>query len=400
MNTSTFRYSLLVTAILLTAEVQADASDTIRINGFASIVGGMTTNEGTARNININTNPISSAEAPATYRADGVTEGIYDDKLSFKPDTNFGLQLSADLSQNLSVTGQITGNGGEDFDANISWAYLTYQINGNLTLQAGRQRLPMYFYSDFIDVGYAYHWIRPPQDLAVPVMDTFEGVKLSWNTSIDNLDWAVDAYLGSGSEDLGEDLGDGDFDNIYGFAVKTSNPWLQLRASYVQSDTLIGDGRFSRNGVTQGTNQTPVTFKFYGLAAHINIDNVFVVSEYTYSDTNEPFGPDSGLFGFVDDEGWYISTGIRLENFTPHITYGERITTYEQTGFSSTEAIREYWIIGTRWDFHPSAAAKIEYLVRSDKSDAFYKNAFGPLGTGTADSFEVDHISFGIDLIF
>lgn len=400
MKKTPFTPYILASAIAVASGAQAAE---VRINGFASVVGGTTLSQGTA------TNQITGATSKATYAADGVTEGVYDDEISFKPDSNFGLQISADLGSGLSVTGQITGNGGEDFDANVSWAYITYEINDNWSIMGGRQRLPLFFYSDFIDVGYAYHWIRPPQDLAAARSDTLEGVKLAWKTSTDNWDWSLDGYYGTSTEAI-DGLGDLETRDTHGLVAKTSNDWLQLRASYSHSDIIITSNVpglvFSSGGVLQATEDNRLGFGFWGLAAHMTFDNIFVVTEYTVGEPEESFGSDNGINGNNKDTAWYISSGIRLGDLTPHITYGERVRNHEQTGsfidptfyLDDVESHAEYWTLGVRWDFHPSAAAKIEYTTRSDDSDDAYKNSIGLVGYG--DSLEVDVFAVGVDVIF
>ena len=373
----------------------AQAAD-VRINGFMSVVGGMTVSEGTARN------RFTGAENRATFTADNPTAGIYDDDISFKPDTIYGLQIRADLGQGLSATGMITGAGGADFDANVSWAYINYQLNDSWGIQAGRQRLPLYFYSDFLDVGYTYHWIRVPQVLPATFTDTYEGVKGIWTHSSDNWDWQGEIYGGAGSAEPQGTLVK--TNNTLGSTLKVSNDWLQLRATYMQNELVVPSqaGALNSNGVAQATADNPMGFAFYGVAAHMTFDNVFVIAEYAGSALDEPLGIDFNVNGSDSSVGWYISSGIRLGNFTPHITYGVSTATISGTmpalNGNDIDNITEMWSAGVRWDFHPSAAFKAEYTSNSDDSDDLIKNGYGFQGLG--DSNETDVISFGIDLIF
>ena len=71
----------------------------VRINGFASIVGGKTMD-------------------------DDTTLYGYDNDLSFKNESVFALQLSADLQDKLSATAQIVARGETDFNTEFEWAYL------------------------------------------------------------------------------------------------------------------------------------------------------------------------------------------------------------------------------------------------------------------------------------
>src|SRR5690554_1809192 len=103
----------------------------IQWNGFLSVGGGM------------------------TFDDDEAFAG-YDNDLSFAPDSILGLQASSDLGENLSVTGQLVARGSTS-DVKAEWLYLSYQFNPNLRINVGRQRMPLFLYSDYMDVGYAYH---------------------------------------------------------------------------------------------------------------------------------------------------------------------------------------------------------------------------------------------------
>lgn len=385
--------------VIAFSAINVEASD-LQINGFMSVAGGATLSQGTDRN------HITGVETDAVFVADDVTNGFYDDALSFKADTNYGIQITSNLGDGLTATGQITGNGGENFEPTIAWAYVSYAANENWTLQAGRQRLPLFYYSDFLDVAYAYHWIRTPQQIAASFNDTFEGIKFNYRQSTDNWDWDVSAYGGSGDKDI--ILFTTKMENLLGLVVKTSNDWLQLRASVAKMDMTSDDlpVAYTSNGVTQATDDNPVEYSFLGLAAYMTFNSAFVMAEYTYAEADEPIGPDLGIGGYSNDLGWYISTGMRFGAFTPHITYGNNTLEYEQINnafavFNTEfEESVNYWTIGARWDFHPSAVAKIDYTSQMDDSDDFFKNSAGLIGVGYGDRNEVDAFSIGIDVIF
>lgn len=366
----------------------------IKFNGFASIVAGKTLSEGTTRN------RYSGLENDTTYVADNPTNGVYDDDISFKPDSVFGLQISAHLGKGLNVTGQFTGSGGEDFDTNVAWAYISYDFNENWNLQAGRQRLPLFFYSDFLDVAYAYHWIRVPQDLPAAFNDTFEGIKFAYTNSNDSWDWRFDIYGGASSTEAGGF--DIEMEKIVGGVAKFNNDWLQLRASYMTTDinTAIPTG-LSRGGELQLTEDNPLGYSFAGIAAHATLGNGFIVAEYTTSKVSEILGPDFDADGFDSNIGWYVSYGHRFGEFTPHITYSSLNAEYSDempSLSSSADDESDTWTLGVRWDFHSNAAFKFEYATRSNSVDNVLEKVVGGFGTGQ--QREVDVISAGFDIIF
>ena len=388
MKRSLLLHSLAAVSLAASAGAQAEqVSDHISINGFASIVAGMTLNEGTW----------ADNQTKAKFNADQANAGIYDDDLGFSPDSMYGLQIGVDLGDGLKLTGQITGNGGSEYDAKVSWAYLTYELDENWTVLAGRQRLPLFFYSDFSDVAYAYHWIRIPTEVNVPV-DTLDGVQLRYETNFGDWDARVQAYTGT-SESSSEFFGEFGLKDSLGFVFYANNDWLQLRATVL--DTNFYADALESNG--QGSDD-PVGVLFSGLAAHMDFGTYFVVAEMT----NSKF--DDALVGSGTEsvDSYYVSAGYRINSLTPHITYsaseeelvnavnadnfdGVNLSTLVPIGDATRK--RESITLGLRWDFHPKAAMKAEYQMRSDKSDQAVTDADG-------DRLETDLLTVGIDVTF
>jgi len=394
-----------VLLLALSAFSATHAAD-IRFNGFASLAGGKTFNEGTQRS---SISP-TGEESKSIYLADRITDGVYDDDWSFRPDSNYGLQITADVGHDLTVVGQITGNGGEDFEANVAWAYIAYDFNEHFRLTAGRQRLPLFYYSDFFDVAYAYHWVRPPQELAASDYDTFEGLKLRATVVAGNVDLAGEIFAGSASETLNTGSGV-EFENQWGLTLTGTYDWLTLRAHYSEADLIIdNDALTSLSG--QGTDEDPIPGTLIGFAANADFGKFFIISEYTLAPIEDPVYPELAIRGIDGTVGWYLSYGMRFGQFTPHITYSEETIDlvelpgiYTETGtligFGDPveyESKRQAWTIGVRWDFHPSAAFKVEYISRSDESDDYFKNSAGFLGNG--EPGKVDLLTFSLDVLF
>lgn len=381
--------SILAASLTLGATVQA--AD-VRINGFVSVVGGTTLSEGKSPSGN-----------KSTYVANSPTNGTYDDDISFKPDTIFGLQVSSNLGDGLSVTGQITGAGGEDFDANVAWAYITYELNDSWALMAGRQRIPFFMNSDYLDVGYAYHWMRPPTETDV-VVDDFEGIKFRHSGYAGDWDTRFEVYLGENSAESAA-LGPIGLEDILGVVIEGSTDSVKLRATHMVADIYIEQLATSNlsalqldlfgHTVGQG-DDSPVGVSFSGIAGRWDIGSTFLMAEYTTYTFDQPI-MGAGLDTFV---GYYVSLGHRMGEFTPHITYSvaeletKNLTNDMFNGnFNPGNEDDSTITVGVRWDFHPSAAAKVEYSSRSDDSDANIIAAFG-------EAREVDLFTVGIDVIF
>ena len=379
----------------------SSALSEVRINGFASFVGGLTTSEEESRNL------INGAVSDTTFISDAPTLGTYNDKLSFRPDSIFGIQVFADLMDGLSVTGQITGAGGEDFDANIAWAYFTYEFNESFAVLMGRQRMPLFLYSDSLDVGYSYHWIRPPVDAVGVPVDDYEGIQLRYTSSTDNWDSSFQFYTGSSSA-VSPTLGSFGLDNTAGLVAYTSNGWLQLRATYLLTDAYFNSPLITTGGMPQN-QESAVETSFAGIAVHATFDELFVISEYVVIDFDDPLGGDDTL-GDKHRDSYYVSAGYRVSAFTPHITFSVReVEQSEQSRLliQTQDTKTETWTIGLRWDFHSNAVFKVEYLTKTDESDDFIKNNAGIGNTfaggytgGRGDAEEVDLFTFGVDIVF
>ena len=203
---------LPVMIALLAATAGANAE--INFRGFGSIVGGQA---------------ISVDE-------DQTVLG-YSDSLSFKPDSLIALQMDSDLGDGLSATMQLMSRGKNDYDVNVEWAYLSYEINDELQLSAGRIRAPFYRYSDFLDVRYAYNWITAPARVYSFDFPGFDGLSLLWNKALGPVDSSLqlvagtmDGFTGSAPIKL---------ENFVGASWIGSWEWLTGRASYIHSSATI-----------------------------------------------------------------------------------------------------------------------------------------------------------------
>lgn len=163
---------LLLSVALLAPASYAD----IQFNGFLSAVGGVATDE-----------PIRGYEKDAT----------------FKNDTLFGLQASADISDKLSMTGQLVSRGENDYATDLSWGYIAYEVTSSFRVRMGKFRTPFYFSSDFLEVGYAYPGIAPADEVYSVQFDNIEGIDIFYSTTLfDTVNFDAQAYYGSVSTDF------------------------------------------------------------------------------------------------------------------------------------------------------------------------------------------------------
>ncbi|WP_189376227.1 porin [Thalassotalea profundi] len=357
---------LMLSALIATSPASAD----IAFNGFASIVAGATT---------------SSDE-----QLWGFGDSDY-----FKPGSLFGLQVSSDLSEGLSVTAQIIGRGADDWDPKFEWAYLGYRVNDSLKVLVGRQRAPLYMYSDFLDVSYAYPWITPPRGVYDLPLDSIDGVSAVYDFELGEFSSTLHVVYGANTDEInafGETIKP-DFDDIFGAAFTANKDWLTLRAAYFTAESTLPLA--ATQPLVQGWQMTPfaevansitLTKKdtsFAELGFQLDFDSFFIVGEYTELQIKDSFYP--------KEKSSYIMAGYRFSDKVAHITFGQdessvnRITGTVPYGLdptldylkAQTDGLADsqandtnYVTIGLRWDFHDSAALKFEYSDYQDDLDS------------------------------
>lgn len=360
MNLSKVKYGL----ILLTAMSSSTFAD-VDFSGFASINAGKVLS-GTG---------VPHYGVEPSFLADYPIVSAYYEEWSFKPESLFGLQASADLSDGLSVTAQIVARGANEWKAEFEWAYVTYEINENWTVQAGKKRLPLFYYSDFYDVGYAYTWMRPPADNYTWQIFNYNGLNLLYSTEIG--DWSLNTNIYAGTEDDNDNklLGDYFFGgvetreiwkDILGGVVNLSKDWFEVRLTAMQyTNERYIDGERTYWGDADHRDG-----KFYGAAFNFDFDNWFILTELSRLDLDDTF--DTSMITF----------GYRINDFTPFLAYSQFEQDSDDGENHNTQSA------GLRWDFHPSAAFKVQY-------DKVEDNSYNLAVAGDSDS-----ITFGIDLVF
>lgn len=366
----------------------------VRINGFASIVGGKTLDN------------------------DKTLYG-YDDEISFKNESLFALQLTADLQENLSATAQIVARGNNDFDAQFEWAYLTYEFTDELQLSAGKLRVPFYRYSDFLDVGYTYRWVRPPQSVYNLSFSTYEGLSLLHNTQLGDWDSTFQAIYGSFEGDVVAITyqDQAKLKDVLGVNWTLTYDWFSARIAYLMTEASItlnpidpkndidDQNAFALNQLEQALRNNGLTTHadniaideddgtFFGIGFSIDYNNILFDTEYTHFEVENSI--------LAKQTQYYVSFGYRMDNVIIHFTYEDNDDKHDSSRFDQLQAIpplnatvnaalnavkaqSNVYTIGTRYDFHPSAAFKIDF--------SRFKNDIN--------NTETDVVSVGVDLVF
>ena len=344
-----------VLGFIFAAVAGASMADT-GISGYGSFVAGKTVSGG-------------------QFLSDYPKTGIYDGDWSFSPDTSIGVQFSHDLNQAYSFVVQLNAHGAREYEPEISWAYINYQISHEFSVQVGRKRIPLYYYSDFFDVGFAYNWIRPPADNYTWQISNYNGVNLLYETQLGFWDTTLNIYTGredSRNNDLLGYLSSAEVDeswkNIFGIVGEFSYEWLNIRLTAMSSelDRTINDVMVSKN----------ITQQFHGLSINLTWDALSILSEfngYKRDDDN------------IDVWTKMLSLAYTLNDVTPYISYSEFKQKLTTAGGDENHMTTS---AGVRWDIYTDMAFKIQFDNVRDK---------GVTSPVLGDS---ESLSIGVDVIF
>jgi hypothetical protein len=302
--------------------VTANAYADVTFHGFGQVIMGTTFSN------NRSTPAVSSS---ATYHADPT----------FTPNSNFGLQATAPLSNNISATAQILAKGEDDFQPKFQWAFLKYQFNDTYALKIGRLQLPYYQYSDYEFVGEAYPWVLPPESVYFSSASSYDGLNFSAQKSVGDWFFYMQAIYGNSqfttsSTSQGSEFSvTGTSHNTTGLTLEGDySDWLNLRAAavYTKSSTT-GNGPFAAieqyvnqlyqmgyPDAAKALNASSESLVYYTASAQISRNNWLLLAEYRGL---EPIAGASGAGSpYITSE--YISLGYHFGKLLPLLTFGHQ----------------------------------------------------------------------------
>lgn len=314
------------------------------------------------------------------FISDYAQGGVYDGRsgLQWSPDSKMGLQGSASY-KNALLTGQVVARGATGA-ADLEWLYGSYNLSDSLTIQAGRKRLPMFYYSDVQDIGFSLPWTHlPPGPYGWEVVN-YNGANLRYQDRWS--DWSVTANLLAGSEHK-ENSGywkmyngrqsrsSVKWTNIAGGDLTLSRDWLETRLVYIQSDTqqtnthLYWDAATRTYGPAIGQIYPQTRQHIMGLAVNGDFKNWFFRSEFIQ--IRHP-----GLSW--DDHAELIGAGYRYGKWQPFLTWSEYRGTVRTSGVLPTVGASfpmQIWTVSMtlRYDLTASSALKLQYDYQADHSD-------------------------------
>ena len=351
---------LLIPVLPSFAQDTGSTSD-FKITGFLSVVGGkilggnLDANYAGATQINGNNCPC--------YTADWNNAGIYTKNFSLKPESRVGIQATYKPNTNTTFVGQLASRG-TDSTPNVQWAYGGYKLDKNWEIQLGRKRIPLYYYSDFQDIGVSYPWVTPPPELYGWEATNYNGGSIRYNANVGDINIVASMFMGA------EKVKDSLYQKLY-YPGKTEISWKKLGGGDIEANSGVFTARAVYLQAEVTTDNASVmlsnTAKLnaYGFALNMDFDTWFILSELTQLKRN--FAANQYT---VTAPAVTIGAGMRIGSWTPFINfakYTERtsdLAQYAPQSFSRSS-------ITLRYDIGSSSAMKLQLDKNTDTTNNF-----------------------------
>jgi hypothetical protein len=300
-------------------------------------------------------------KCPACFVADYSHGSVYENKWSLAPESRAGVQGTLNFSPDFSFTGQVMArHAAKQAELKLEWAFLSYNLSEKFTLQAGRKRLPLFFYSEFQDVSFAYNWVRVPPDVYGWAAVNYNGANLTYRDAFNG--WAIKSSIYAGQEHAKdnpmEQLADParrdvSWEQMRGIDLELSRDWFSARLSYNRSRQRVL--AWLPEGQVQETPD-PAQFgksapqSFSSLAFNLDKDNWVGRSEFARVNRS----PASSSF-----RGYLIGVGYRLGNLLPLLSYSE-LKGYSAGSNSTHEGTLSDYALTLRYQLSDSSSLKLQ----------------------------------------
>ena len=343
------------------------------------------------------------------YISDYAQAGVYDGRssLQWQPDSKLGVQGSASYNS-VSVTAQVVARGATG-TADLEWLYGSYDLNDKITIQAGRKRLPMFYYSDVQDIGFVLPWTHLPSGPYGWEAVNYNGINVRYQDRWSG--WSATANLLAGGESNNnsgywkiyngrQSQSSIKWSNIIGGDLTLSKDWLETRAVYIQSNTqenyggAIWDGAIPPSPTYQtyipqsGPIYPLAKQQIYGLAVNADYQNWLLRTEFIQ--INHP-----GL-GFRD-HAQLVGVGYHYGKWQPMATWSEYRGTTVSDGLIPPatpfpENMQQTISLTLRYDLTDTSDLKIQYDSQTDHSGSDYQALGYDYGNSRLLTFTYDRV--------
>ncbi|RLP53555.1 MAG: hypothetical protein D6160_15615 [Ketobacter sp.] len=268
------------------------------------------------------------------FHRDQISVPVYDGDWSFAADSMVGLQFDFNANEKFGGGVQLVGKDRtvDSFENSVGWAFLRYRINPDWTVRAGRLRFDLFMLSEYLDVGFAYLWARPPSEFyTLGTFDSYDGADLTWSTLVGEGTLRTKIFAGSSKTNASSqgNIVDIELNDIIGTTITWESEHWQLRFS--ASDNKLGEKGDYFLGTEPLAGYLQLLTPLWPEATSI-IDRLYVsdphIRYYALGAAyfNNPWQIQTEL-SFFDSEvdlyssqlNGYLSVGYRINDFTPYV---------------------------------------------------------------------------------
>ena len=251
----------------------------------------------------------------------------YSHNWSSDTDSLVGAQVSAMFTPELSGVLQVISEQNYDntYRPHVEWANIQYQVTPDFSIRLGRTVLPTFLFSGTRKVAYTYPWVRPPLEVysRVPVTAS-DGVDIRYNFHTGDFTHILQANYGGARQRLPGASGMSQSDHAWGITYSAEYHATTVHLAYQRPRVTVNGvlplfdafRLFGPQGVALADkyepNNRPLTIVAVG-ASH-NPGKYFVTAEWSRTRSNSFLG---------NGTGWYVSSGYRLGQFTPYVSYAK-----------------------------------------------------------------------------
>jgi len=293
-------------ALTLSQTAVAENMDNIRVHGFVNTASSVSN---------------SSTKYVERIDSDGDVTA-----------TDYGLNVMAIIDQNLTIATQLHGTGLEGNAVALDWAFGRYKISDSIAAKAGRMKYTGNLISEYVNVAYAYPWIRAPEAIYSESADLFfesyNGAAAVFSTG-DDTEYNAEIYGGEEIEEEGIS-----HKQMMGLTLRAINDdYGELKLAYNRSSLLTADD--TQNGKTK---------TYLSIGGKADWNQWKLLTEYVRSNVE-------GV-PVHDSYGAFLTVGYKIGHTMPHLTY--------QKFDKNTGVNQSSWTLGVRHNLGSSTALKLE----------------------------------------
>jgi hypothetical protein len=211
----------------------------------------------------------------------------------------------------------------------IEWANVQYAITPDFTVRLGRTATGSFLISDTRKIGYAHPWVRPPTELYSMVSVTSnDGADLSYrartgpatntlHASIGSIDYRYPIGGGVDTEHVNSHEQMAIYDTLERGPITLHASYGQAHVTIPRLGTLFAAYReFGAQGtaIADRYDVDDSIVGFAGLGANYDPGSWFLTGEWARVHSHSAIG---------EKTAWYLSSGFRLGNWTPYLTFAD-----------------------------------------------------------------------------